>query len=824
MSPSVVKPRLGSSVQASATTFNNITDGDALLEFRASLSNPWGGIASWNKTTEFCSWHGVSCSLKHKNRVIKLNLSSEGLAGTIAACIGNLTFLRTLDLSWNRLHGEIPSAVGRLSRLRFLNLSNNSFHGEINANLNNCTSLESINFESNMLTGEIPSFLGALSRLNAIYLQRNNFSGVIPPSLANLSALQEIYFAFNKLEDPIPKGLGRLNGLEFVQLAANQISGTIPTTFFNHSSLTHATNIYALDVYLNNFTGTVPPEIGKLCPALLSFDTNQLTAKTAQDIFNLQDNSLGGMLPSSITNLSAQLQNLYVGNNEISGAIPSGISNLAGLTRLQFTNNRFTDGNQLTGLLPSSIGNLTQLLHLLADNNKFEGPLPTSLRNLQQLTAARFANNKFTGPLPMEIFNLSSLSFLLDLSNNYFVGPLPPESLVHLRLDSNSFNGSIPASISKMKGLTILTLFENMLSGEIPPELGLMNGLKILSLSHNNLSGHIPESFENMTSLDMLDLSFNHLNGRVPLSGVFSNVTEFLLDGNLGLCGGIPQLHLPPCLPNSMQQNRWKLHHILKVTLPIVGILLCFSLVLIFISLKRKQKSPSAALAESHLIDDKYPRVSYAELVHGTNGFDTSNLIGRGRYGSVYKCSLYLNNTMTTVAVKVFDLQQSGSSKSFISECEALSKIRHRNLINIITCCSSSDLNQDDFKALVFEFMPNGSLHSRLHHDVQAPAQWHGLTLTERLNIAVDVADALDYLHNDCEPPIVHCDLKPSNILLNQEMVALVGDFGIARILPNSTSEQLIDSKSTVGIRGTIGYVAPGNFIFLTFHTLRMKL
>lgn len=913
MSPPVLKQPLGSSFQASATTFNNITDGDTLLEFKASLSNHWGAIASWNKTNEFCRWQGVSCSLKHKHRVIKLNLSSEGLSGTIAPSIGNLTFLRTLDLSWNNLHGEIPSTIGHLSLLRNLNLSNNSFHGEIHANLNNCTSLESINLDSNMLTGEIPAFLGGLSRLSSIHLQRNNFSGLIPPSLANLSALQQIYFAFNKLEGPIPKGLGRLSGLEFVQLAANQISGTIPTTFFNHSSLTHfsvalnelngrlpsdlgnhipnvqylllsmnhftgtlpaslanATKIYALDVYLNNFTGRVPPEIGKLCPALLSFDTNQLTATTAQDwkfvtfltnctrlrVLKLQDNSLGAMLPISITNLSAQLQKLFVGENEIYGKIPFGISNLAGLTQLQFSNNRFTgvlpdsigmlnslqifdfDGNQLTGLLPSSIGNLTQLLHLRTDNNKFEGPLPTSLRNLQELTAATFTNNKFTGPLPIEIFNLSSLSFLLDLSNNYFFGPLPPEvgsltklaylyisgnnfsgwipdaisncqSLVDLRLDTNSFNGSIPASISKMKGLMILTLFNNTLSGAIPRELGLMDGLEGLYLSHNNLSGHIPESIENMTSLHKLDLSFNHLDGKVPLHGVFSNVTGFLFDGNLGLCGGISELHLPPCLPNSMEHSKRELLAIFKVILPIAGVLLCISLVLIFISLKKKQKSQSTTLAEAHLIDDKYPRVSYAELVQGTNGFDTNSLIGRGRYGSVYKCSLHLKNAITTVAVKVFDLQQSGSSNSFISECEALNKIRHRNLISIITCCSSSDFNQNDFKALVFEFMPNGSLHSWLHQDVQASQQRHGLTLTERLNIAADVADALDYLHNNCEAPIVHCDLKPSNILLNQELIAHVGDFGLARILSNSTSEQLIDSKSTMGIRGTIGYVAP---------------
>ncbi|CAO2151923.1 unnamed protein product [Urochloa humidicola] len=151
MSPFMLKQPSGSSVQASATALHNITDEDTLLEFKASLSNQWGAIASWNKTTEFCRWQGVSCSLKHKGRVIKLNLSSEGLAGTIAPSIGNLTFLRTLDLSWNNLHGEIPSAIGRLSHLRYLDLSNNSFHGEINANLNNCTSLESINFNSNRL-------------------------------------------------------------------------------------------------------------------------------------------------------------------------------------------------------------------------------------------------------------------------------------------------------------------------------------------------------------------------------------------------------------------------------------------------------------------------------------------------------------------------------------------------------------------------------------------------------------------------------------------------------------------------------------------------
>lgn len=233
--------------------------------------------------------------------------------------------------------------------------------------------------------------------------------------------------------------------------------------------------------------------------------------------------------------------------------------------------------------------------------------------------------------------------------------------------------------------------------------------------------------------------------------------------------------------------------------------------------LRKKPKAQSKKTIGFQLIDDKYPRVSYAELVQGTNGFATDSLMGRGRYGSVYKCGLLLKSMMTTVAVKVFDLQQSGSSKSFLAECEALSKIRHRNLINVITCCSSTDIKQNDFKAIVFEFMPNGSLDRWLHLDVTASQPPQGLTLIQRLNIAVDVADALDYLHNNCDPPIVHCDLKPSNILLDEDLVAHVGDFGLAKILADSEGEQPINSKSSIGIRGTIGYVAPGNSFSLIF-------
>lgn len=163
------------------------------------------------------------------------------------------------------------------------------------------------------------------------------------------------------------------------------------------------------------------------------------------------------------------------------------------------------------------------------------------------------------------------------------------------------------------------------------------------------------------------------------------------------------------------------------------------------------------------------------------------------------------------MAVKVFDLLLSGSLKSFEIECDALRIVRHRCLVKIITCCSSVDNQGEDFKALVFEYMPNSSLDKWIHPCLEGCPQGSSLSsLSQRLNIAVDIADALDYLHIHCQPPVVHCDLKPSNILLTQDMGACVGDFGIAKILSQAVSKPLFNSNSSIGIRGTIGYVAPG--------------
>ncbi|KAM0839898.1 hypothetical protein ACQ4PT_060015 [Festuca glaucescens] len=789
------------------------SDEAALLAFKAQLSDG-GSLASWNSSTNFCSWEGVACSHRRPARVVALSLNGSGLTGALSPALGNLTFLRKLDLSYNWFHGEIPASPGRLRRLQRLDLYDNSFSGMLPVNLSSCISMTTMGLHDNKLGGRIPAELGEkLVSLEALWLSNNSFTGPIPASLGNLSYLQDLQLNNNQLVGSIPAGLGSIWRMQRFSLFNNNISGTIPLSLYNWSS------IESFDVGINMLYGSIPDDIGNKFPKMSGFD--------------LGGNQFTGTIPSSISNLSF-LTVLGLSGNKFSGYVPTTLGRLAALQSLSLSDHMLEVNDNKGWEFITSLVNCSQLQNLVLGGYSFGGQLPASITNLsttlQQLT---IADNRVPGSIPADIGNLIGLN-RLQITNTFISGEIPesigklsnmielgnqlsgkiPDSiqkcvvLEWLLLDNNSFEGSIPQSFKNLKGLNKLNLTMNKFSGNIPESLGSIENLQELYLAHNKLSGSIPTVLKNLTSLSKLDVSFNNLQGEVPGGGVFRNITYTSVAGNINLCGGTPKLHLAPCSTSSWNKKKRKMSKSLVVFLATTGaILSSFSVILLFWILRKKLKKDQKTIVQCSIVEDHYERIPYHALLRGTNGFSDDNLLGRGSYGAVFKC--ILANEERTLAVKVFNLGQSRYSKSFEAECEAMRTIRHRYLIKIITSCSSVNNQGQEFKAMDFEFMSNGNLDGWIHPKYQEPSANNTLSLVRRLEIAVNILDAVEYLHNYCQPLVIHCDLKPSNILLADDMSARVGDFGISRIIQENTSGGMQNSYSSMGIRGSIGYVAP---------------
>ena len=378
-------------------------------------------------------------------------------------------------------------------------------------------------------------------------------------------------------------------------------------------------------------------------------------------------------------------------------------------------------------------------------------------------------------------------------------------------ISNNRLSGAIPTTVVVCSNLLYLDLSSNSFQGLIPDSLEELRGIEYIDLSSNNLSGLIP-SLGTLKYLQLLNLSANKLQGEVPKGGIFSNTSAVFLSGNPGLCGGFPVLELPNCPATGSRSSSSRTRKMLIVGLTAGAAAMCILIVLfMFLIMKRKKKhDPTVTDVISF---EGPPRLySYYVLKSATNNFSSENLIGEGSFGCVYRGVM---RDGTLAAVKVFNMDQHGASRSFLAECEALRYVRHRNLVKILSACSSPT-----FKALVLQFMPNGSLEKWLHHGREDGRQ--RLNLKQRMDIVVEVASAMEYLHHNCETPVVHCDLKPSNVLLDQDMTAHVGDFGLARILHGAASDHQI--SSTLGLKGSIGYIAPGKYSYLHISYLKLVM
>uniref|UniRef100_A0A5B7A9M0 non-specific serine/threonine protein kinase n=1 Tax=Davidia involucrata TaxID=16924 RepID=A0A5B7A9M0_DAVIN len=769
-----------------------------------------------------------------------LELSGNFLVGGIPSSLGNCSGLRSLLLYANMLEAVIPVELGQLKKLEVLDVSRNRLSGSIPPELGNCSELSILVFSnlfnplSNTTNSEGDSSLRQLSSVNDEF---NYFEGAIPEEITTLPKLRMIWAPRATLEGRFPSNWGACDSLEMVNFAQNFFTEEIPEEF------SRCKKLHFLDLRANRLTGELVEKLPVPCMTVFDVSGNLLSGSIPSFNFSTcpYAPSLRGY-PSELYDLSSAYLSFFAYRTQVGTPLPF-FGDGGGLAVFHnFGGNNFTGGFPSMPLAPDKLGEQT-VYAFLAGENKLTGPFPGELfEKCDGLHAMliNVSNNRISGQIPVNIGAMCRSLKLLDASGNQITGTIPPSFgdlvyLIALNLSRNLLQGPIPSSFGQISGLKWLSLAGNSLTGSIPVSLGQLHSLEVLELSSNSLYGEIPKDLVNLRNLTVLLLNNNKLSGQIP-SGL-ANVTTLLAfnasfnnlsgplpwNGNSMKCSSVlGNPFLRSCrvfsltVPSSDPQGRvgdsqnyaaapstsptqksgtngFSSIEIASITSAsaIVSVLLAL-IVLFFYTRKWKPKSriSGSARKEVTVFNDIGVPLTYENVVRATGSFNASNCIGSGGFGATYKAEI---SPGVLVAIKRLAVGRFQGVQQFDAEIKTLGRLRHPNLVTLI----GYHANETQM-FLIYNYLPGGNLEKFIQERSTRAVDWRILH-----KIALDIARALAYLHDQCVPRVLHRDVKPSNILLDDDYNAYLSDFGLARLLGTS------ETHATTGVAGTFGYVAP---------------
>lgn len=346
------------------------------------------------------------------------------------------------------------------------------------------------------------------------------------------------------------------------------------------------------------------------------------------------------------------------------------------------------------------------------------------------------------------------------------------------------------------------------LGGVISPVVGDLSEIRVLSFAFNDLRGEIPKEIWGLKKLEILDLEGNNFTGGVrvlnradekskldPLkksdffgfSSFYSNVVV------RKLMSLDDEEDASPSSDDSPGKSGLYPIEIASIVSASVIVFVLLVLVLLFIYTKKWKRNSQIQVAEIKeikvFVDIGIP-LTYEIIARATGYFSNSNCIGHGGFGSTYKAEVSANHVY---AVKRLSVGRFQGDQQFHAEISALETVRHPNLVMLIGYHAS-----ETEMFLIYNYLSGGNLEDFIKERSKPALDWKVLH-----KIALDVARALAYLHEQCSPKVLHRDIKPSNILLDNNYNAYLSDFGLSKLLGTS------QSHVTTGVAGTFGYVAP---------------
>ncbi|PKI41018.1 hypothetical protein CRG98_038546 [Punica granatum] len=784
----------GFHVTYSATDTNDV---NALNSLKATWKNV---PPSWMRSDDPCGlpWEGITCN---SSRVTGLGLSTMGIKGQLTGDIGTLTELRSLDLSFNKgLTGPISAQIGNLRKLNILILAG-------------CG-----------LSGIIPDELGNLTELTFLALNSNNFTGKIPPSLGKLSKLYWLDLAENQLTGPLPvstdtsPGLDQLLNAKHFHFNKNQLSGPVPEKLFNAEMV-----LIHILFDGNQLTGPVPSTLGLV---------------EHLEVLRLDRNKLSGEIPPIFSNFT-RVTELNLAFNEFSGSIPD-LSAMTALNYIDLSNNSF-DASEV----PKWFSTLSSITTLVVEYGSLQGQLPQKLFSHPQLQQVKLRNNHLNGTLNIAD-DISPQLQLIDLQNNQ-ISSLTLGSSGYtktLNLIGNPVCASLSNNYCQLQQISskpYSTSLTRCGSKTCPVDQKLSPQSCECAVPYEGTLYFRAPSFRelsNATIFQGLETSFSTKLGLTPgsvsLQNLFFNPDDYLqMQLSLFPASGKEyfnhseiqrfgfqlsnQTYKPPKEfgPYYFIASPYPFPAHSKSSLStgvIAGIAIGGSiLVLVLIGLgiyAVRQKKRAERAIESHKPFASWgagsgkdsggaPQLkgarwfSFDELKKCTNNFSENSEIGFGGYGKVYRGIL---SDGQVVAIKRAQQGSMQGGLEFRTEIELLSRVHHKNLVGLVGFCF-----EQGEQMLVYEFMPNGTLREALSGKSGIYLDWK-----RRLRVALGSARGLAYLHELANPPIIHRDVKSTNILLDENLTAKVADFGLSKLVSDSEKGHV-----STQVKGTLGYLDP---------------